>query len=230
MIFLFKIIITIAIVGAGTYLSEWLGSNWFSKWDKIWVVAITAIIATVALTLINALSDNFEKYLKKPTILIQTSKQANEINILIDIKRSIERISLNYPVLGQVTNFQDLNALTDARTVLAKVVGGATQNDAQNNLQITITDIKPNIRLQYKIFYNATQGNIVVAGTDRYEISYVWQYNGEKIQETEWRLTENDNLTKKSKITVIGAQIFDRVLTPEEIKKMYEDGPPQRNY
>jgi len=229
-LFVFKVIITIIIVGAGTYLSEWLGANILSAWDKIWVVTIGAIVTAVAVIFIDSLSDNFGRRLSKPSLLIETSKSDNEINIIINIKGSLERISLNYPILGQITTFQDLNTLTDARTVLARAVGGVSQGAIQNNLQFTVTDIKSNIKLQYKIFYNMVSKDIMIAGMDRYELVYTWKYNGENIQENEWRMTKNDALTSKPSIAVMGAEIMDKALTAEEVKEIYEAGPRQRNF
>lgn len=229
-LFFFKVIIAIIIVGAGTYLSEWLGAGILSAWNKIWVVTIGAIITAVAVIFSDTLSDNLGRYLSKPSLLIKTSKSDKEINIIINIKGSIERISLDYPILGQITHFQDLNTLTDARTVLAQAVGGAGQGAVQNNLQFTITDIKSNIKLQYKIFYNMISDDIMIAGIDRYELIYTWKYNGENIQENEWRMTKGDALTTESPIKVVSTEISNKALTTEEIKKMYETGPTRRNF
>jgi len=225
-----KIVVAVIIVGASTYLSEWLKNNWLHTWDKIWVIVIAAVIATIAIIFVDFVSDGLGKSLGKTVVTVKTSKEKNEIDIIIKIKRSVDRISLNYPILGTITNFQDLNSLTKARTVLAKVVGGTTQNDVQNNLQMTITDIKPDAVLQYKIFYNPTSENIEIAGTDRYELVYTWEYRGEEIQETQWMMTKDDSITTKPNIEIMGTRIFNRALTPEEIKKTYEAGPPQTKF
>jgi hypothetical protein len=225
-----KTLITIFIVGGGTYLNEWLKTNLLSSWSEILITVLVAISAAILVLLVDLFSSWVMKTLQKPKITVTTQKKEGEINVSIEIKGSVERITTNYPILGVITNFNDLNSLTDGRAILTKVVGGNSKNDVQNNVQISVTDIKPNVKLQYKIFYIPTPLNIEIGGTDKYEIVYTWLYGTEKIQEEEWRETMDDSLTSRPNIHVVATQIFDRALTPEEIKKMYEDGPPQQNF
>lgn len=229
MVFLIKIVTTAVVVGASVYLSEWLKNRWLREWNAIFTVVAVAVIAAIAIVLVDFISDGLRKVLLRPSITVQTSRQENEITISVKIKGSVDRISLNYPVIGIITNFQNLNPLTEARTVAAKAIGGTASSSVQNNLQMTITDIKKDAVLQYKIFYEPSQQAIQIAGTDRYELVYTWEYNAEKIQNTEWRMTNDDAITTNPPVQVIGTQVFDRVLTPGEIKESYEAGPLQRN-
>ena len=229
MIFIIKIIVKVVIVGASTYTIEWLKNHWLSEWRDILTIVVVAIVAAVAIDLVDFTSDSLGKKLSRPTITVQTSRQDSEIGLLIKIKGSVDRISLNYPILGIITNFQDLSSLTDARTVVARAIGGTASSSVQNNLQITITDIRKDAVLQYKIFYEPSQQRIQIAGTDRYELIYVWEYNTEKIQNMEWRMTKDDSVTTKPSVQVMDTQVFDRALTQEEIEKLYQAGPPQRN-
>lgn len=224
-----KTVITIFIIGGGTYLNEWLKNDLLSAWNEIWIVAVIAVLAAILVLLVDWFSSVLIKSFQKPKIEVVTTRKEDEINISIETKGAVERLSVNYPVLGVVTNFNDLNSLTDARTMLTKVVGDDSQNDVQNNVQISVTDIKKNAKLQYKIFCTPTPINIEIGGTDRYELVYTWQYKAEKIQEEEWRNIEDDGLTSRPNIHVMGTKVFDRVLTPEEMKEMYEAGPPQQN-
>lgn len=141
-----------------------------------------------------------------------------------------ERISLDYPIIGTITNLPDFNSISDARIDFKRVFGGVTQNDVLNNLQMSITDIKSGSKLQYKIFYKPSLETIKIEGADRYEFGYVWEYGGEIIQKSEWRFVEDDRLAPKPILKVRGVQYFDRLLTPEEKRKMYEAGPPERRY
>lgn len=224
-----KTLITIFIICGGTYLTEWLKNDLLSTWNQIWVVTVVAALTAILFLLIDAFSSSLIKSIQKPKIQVISTRKIGEISINIKINGSVERLSVDFPVLGVITNFNDLNSLTDARTMLAKVVGGDSKNDVQNNVQISVTDIKKNAKLQYKIFYTPTLLNIEIAGTNKYELVYTWQYKAEKIQEEEWRDIEDHSLTSQPNIHVIATQFFDRALTPEEIKKMYEAGPPQQN-
>ena len=226
---LIKILITTIIIGGGTYLNEWLKTDLLRGWSEIWRIVVVAVSAAILVLIVDLFSSWMMRVLQKPKIKVTTDKKEGEINVSIEIKGSIERLTANYPILGVVTNFYDLNSLTDGRAMLTKVVGGNNQNDVQNNVHISITDIKPNAKLQYKIFYTPTSLDIEIGGTDKYEIVYTWLYGVEKIQEEEWRETKDDSVTSKPNIHVMATQVFDRVLTPEEIKKMYEAGPPQQN-
>ncbi len=229
MVFFVKILATVIIVGSGTYSSEWLKGHWLSGRNSVLVVVVISVIAALAIVLVDLTSDNLGRMLSNPSVTIHTSKQGNEIDLSIKIKGSVDRISLNYPVPGTVTNFQDLNPLTDARTIAAKVIGGTVSSSVQSNLQMTITDIREDAMLQYKIFYEPSQQSVQVAGVERYEVVYAWEYNAEKIQNTEWNTVGDDSVTTEPPVQVMGAQIFDRALNPEEIRRLYEAGSPQRN-
>ncbi len=219
--------VTAILFGVGLYFTERPKNRWFYRWGKNRAIVIISIIVAITSVSVNVVSKSIEKPLSRPSIIIQTLKEKNEIEILIKTKGLVDRISLKYPILGNITDFQDLNDVTDASTILAKAVGGVTQNDVLNNFQMIITDIKPDVVLHYKFFYRPSFEGIEIAGTDRYELVYAWEYYGDKIQETEWRTIKGDNSTVKPNVEIKGFKIFNKALTPEEVKKLYEDGISQ---
>ncbi len=222
--FLIKIIIVIIIAAFFGYIIPVIH---FSKpWVNSLIVAvISAVYLFGSSEIINMIGEIFDK----PQVYVSIQKKSTEININLKTKGTITRFSLNYPVQGIVTNLNDLNLIADAYTPVARIIGGASENDVQNILEISITNLKPDAQINYKVFYTPSIGNIFIMGNDKYQYSYEWEYKGEKKYKYVWKMVSDNSETTSPNASVQGVQIFNRELTPEEIKKIYESGPLKRN-
>lgn len=99
---------------------------------------------------------------------------------------------------------------------------------SQNNIEFYIENIHPKVKLEYKVLYEPMPENIFIAGTDRYKISYAWRYGGELKTTAKWISLETGQEVEKPNVIVKGARVFNRALSPEEIKKLYEEGLKER--
>ncbi len=68
---------------------------------------------------------------------------------------------------------------------------------------------------------------VEVAGTDRWQMSYSWLYGGAMITKTKWYLITNGREVDPPTVRATRTILVPRVLSPEEIKKLYEQGPPR---
>ena len=68
---------------------------------------------------------------------------------------------------------------------------------------------------------------VEVAGTDRWQMSYSWLYGGAMITKTKWYLITNGREVGPPTVRVKGLLLEPRLLSREEIKKLYEQGPPR---
>jgi hypothetical protein len=195
--------------------------------NRVCVSIAAALIAIIA----NKVMVGIGKYLERPSLDIHTSNSGDLISFRVKVPRgaAIERIALNYPVLGVIGELNDLTDVTVARTAVARAVGGSTEGAIENNFEMIITDIESGQTLEYKLGYTPYGGPWSVAGTDEYRLSYVWRYQGESIEESEWRSVKNDQIVGKPPIITQGVEIYNRALTPEEIKKHFREGPPKRS-
>jgi hypothetical protein len=219
----FKIIIIIIIAMISAYILRRFkptGSFWR---DSIALVC-TAFMALASTELLNVVDKSFNK----PSVKVIIQKATNEIVIDLKIKRSITLFSLSYPVEGLITNIQDLNSINDVYTSTARIIGDTAIDAVQNNLEISIKDIRPNVHISYKTIYIPGKLKPFIAGTDKYQYSYVWEYKGEKIYENFWKNVVNNSKASAPNLKVRAVKIYDKALTPEEVKKIYEEGPPIR--
>jgi hypothetical protein len=68
-----------------------------------------------------------------------------------------------------------------------------------------------------------------VAGTDRYKISYSWPHGGKQLIDVKWVSLKTGYEVEEPKVLVRGAEFYNRALTPEEVKQLYEEGLKTRN-
>jgi hypothetical protein len=68
---------------------------------------------------------------------------------------------------------------------------------------------------------------VKIAGTDRWQMSYSWLHRGVTITTTKWYLIANGKEVGPPSVQVKGWTLTPRVLSPEEIKKDYQQGPPR---
>ena len=172
---------------------------------------------------INSIVDFADKKLSTPTVTVKIEKQNNEFLISAITLRALESLAIDLPVLGKIKNIHDNNSVTDARTSIKKIVGSNAPM-SQNNIEFYIENIKPKTKLEYKVLYEPISSDIFVAGTDRYKISYSWHHGGEQGTCSRWVSLETGQEVEKPNIIVKGARIYNRALSPDEIKKLYEQG------
>lgn len=203
------------------------------RWRRRIVSWSGAIAAALIGLLANSGVDWVGKHLERPSIDIKTSNADDVISFSIKVPSgaTIERIALNYPVLGVAGKLNDLTDLTAARTAVAQAVGASTKAAVQNNLELLINDIESGHSLEYKLPYepyDPSQVRVSIPATDYYRLFYVWRYQGEWIEESELRSVQNDEIVSEPPFQVWGAEIYHRVLTREELKQLYREGPPRR--
>ena len=170
-----------------------------------------------------------DRYLNKPVFEIETSNANDAVTLAIKVvSGAVDQITIRYPILGVINNLSDMNAVGDARTLVARAVGAATEQATLNNLELVITDIRPGVNLSYRAFYTPTSETVFLSGTDEYMVTYLWEYAGQKTLETEWRSTKDDKIRKEPNIEVSGAEVFHRQLSPDEIRQRFREGIPKR--
>jgi len=124
----------------------------------------------------------------------------------------VKKIYFEYPVLGIITDIDDANPITEARTD-AFVIGGKGRNTLTNHLQLEISDISPSFKLQYTVFYKPARTGrfkIGLLGFDRYAIRISWNYKGEEISKKEWRSIDTDEVTSAPIGRIWGGLVSDK--------------------
>jgi hypothetical protein len=58
----------------------------------------------------------------------------------------------------------------------------------------------------------------------RQSLAQTWKYQGEKIEESEWRSVKNDQIVLEPAVLVWGSAIYNRVLTPRRDRKTFSRG------
>ena len=184
-------------------------------------------MAAIGALLINFIVDFADQKLSTPTVTVKIEKGNNEFLIGAITSRPLELLSIDLPVLGKIKNIHDNNSVTDARTSIKKIVGSNAPM-SQNNIEFYIENIKPKTKLEYKVLYEPMPKDIFIAGTDRYKISYSWHHGGEQKTHLKWISLKTGREVERPNVVVKGARVFNRALSPEEIKKLYEEGLKER--
>ncbi len=192
------------------------------RWDTS-IKPIVVIIAALGVLLIDFVVDFTDQKLSTPVVTVKIDKNNNELLISAITSRPLELLAIDLPVLGKIKNIHDNNSVTDARTSIKKIVGSNAPM-SQNNIEFYIENITPQKKLEYKILYEPIPINIFIAGTDRYKISYSWHHGGEQKTDSKWISLETGQEVEKPNIIVKGVRVYNRALSPEEIKKSYEEG------
>ncbi|MBT6048079.1 MAG: hypothetical protein HOG49_14825 [Candidatus Scalindua sp.] len=194
---------------------------YFDRWEpsKTAIVIITAIGVLIT----NFIVDYVDERRSTPAVEVMVKKVNNEYLVNVTTSRPTESIAIDLPVLGKIKNIHDNNSVTDARTSTKRMVCSNLQI-SQNNIEFYIENVKPMKGLEYKIIYEPMPGNISIAGTDRYKISYSWLYRGEQKTCSKWISLETGLEVKKPTVLVKGFSFQNKALSPEEIKKLYEEG------
>ena len=186
--------INILLIILFTLFGSFISSRIENKPKLKFILPTVAALLAFALTItVDEISRNYEK----PTIYIKTDKSENNLRLFIKSdKSSVESVSLEYHLLGHITNLMNHNSTTDVLTQ-AWAIGDPQMPYLTNKFELLLERIVPNKNLQYDISFNNlnTKSKINFLNDDKYKITYVWNYKGEKYFETEWHQTIDDKLT-----------------------------------
>lgn len=162
-----------------------------------------------------------------PRVKIKLERGQGELLIRIRSEKNISTLALDIPILGKVVNIHDDNSVADAVTKSKKVVG-ENSDISSNNIELLIENIKPQNELSYKVIFRPISQNIFIAGTDRYKVSYTWQFAGNTFSKEEWFSMQTGEVVGRPQVQIKGFYFKKGASTPEEIKKRYEDGLKKR--
>lgn len=162
-----------------------------------------------------------------PKVVVNFKRKEGEVLVKIRADKYVSTLALDMPVLGKVINIHDNNSVADAVTRSKRVIG-ANSDTSANNVVLLIDDVKPLKELEYKVIFRPLPINMFVAGTDRYQISYKWQFAGNTFSEEKWVSLRTGEPVDRPQVSVKGFSVINRALSPEEIKKRYEEGLKKR--
>jgi hypothetical protein len=162
-----------------------------------------------------------------PKVTVSLERKPGELLVRIRAERNVSTLALDMPVLGKIINIHDYNSVTDAETRSKRIVG-ENSDISSNNVELLIGNIKPAKELSYKILFRPLPSDVFVAGTDRYQISYTWQFAGNIFNKKEWISLQTGDPVDESPVQVKGFSVIKRALSAEEVKKLYEDGLKRR--
>lgn len=181
---------------------------------------------------INTINEEAQKF--KPNLNVITKYTINKTNqsyyldIFVEAKNiQPKSIAIDYPLKGVVGKWNDLNTTTNAELSTIDILGDSS-GISVNNINILIKNITLDRKLTYRFFFTPTFSNAELGGRDIYETTYKWQYKGIDYSETEWRTVEKDEITDQPDFRTMNTTVYNRVLTPEEIKKLFEEGLNKR--
>ena len=197
------------------------------KWDPSIKPYILVAFALAAL-LIEFITGYVNEKFKEPSVEVNVVRSSETYKIDVESSKPINSVAIDLPILGKIKKFQDMNSIADGTTKIKKIVG-SNSPVSQNNIEILIEDLKPSVKLEYTVNIQPLPKSLFIAGTDRYKISYTWQFSGELKTKTKWISLETGKETEKPNVIVKGFTHYNRALSPEEIKKLYEDGLKKHN-
>lgn len=162
-----------------------------------------------------------------PLVEVKISKSERELLIEVVTQKHVATLAVDIPLLGKVISIHDYNPITDAQVPLKQITGSQTTN-SQNNVEFLIENIKPNSKVSYKVIFEPMDRRIHIAGTDRYQISYTWNFEGNILSEKKWISFETGKEVGEPDVQVREFTRYSKALTADEIKKIYEQGPQRR--
>lgn len=184
------------------------------------VPVLTAVVAVLQVGGI----DKVEALLADPRPRISTQLKETEITLNLEAHNPIATIAIDFPVPGRIVNVHDYNSPADAVT-FSKAIVGSNVEGSLNNVELVLTDIKPDRPLSFKIFYEPIKLKFIVEGRDRWQMSYSWVHGGVMNTTTKWYLIANGEVAGPPQVQVKDFIYIPRALSDEEIRKDYEQGP-----
>ena len=219
-----KIVISkVALVLIITFIAALLSK----KWDptiKPYVVVAFALAALFITILTDFLSEKFSD----PKVDVNVIRTEEAYKIDVESSKPLTSLALDLPILGNIKGVNDMNSIADGTTIIKRIVG-SNAPVSQNNIEILIEDVKPSVKLEYNVQIQPLPKGLFIAGTDRYKISYTWHFAGESKSKTKWISLETGKETERPNVLVKGFTYHNRALSPEEIKKQYEEGIKKQN-
>ncbi|MGH7831778.1 MAG: hypothetical protein ACREP8_16565, partial [Candidatus Binatia bacterium] len=100
------------------------------------------VVCAVAAILLSEVTDKVETWLNDPRPRVSAELKTTEILLKLKAHNPISTIAIDFPVHGRIMNVHDHHSPTDAVTV-SKAVRGANIEGSLNNVEIFLTDIKP---------------------------------------------------------------------------------------
>lgn len=214
---------------AGAKTCLWPTRQQWKRWSlpsKLTFLGAWVGFVSLALVLLAVVINQANAWFADPRPSVSVKVSQSEIYIQMRTRSPTNSITIDFPVLGRIVKVHDYNTAADVVTV-SKAIIGHNVVSSQNNLEIVLADVKPNRDVDFKILYEPMSPKMKVAGTDRWQMSYSWLYGGATITKTKWYLIANGKEVGPPAVSVRGTIFIPRALSPEERKKLYEEGPPR---
>ncbi|MCE5312736.1 MAG: hypothetical protein LLF86_06235 [Nitrospiraceae bacterium] len=186
------------------------------------------VVFAVATLFIESITDCIREKLSEPNVQVNIVRSNEACKITVESSKPLNSLAIDFPILGNIKSVNDMNSIADGTTTIKRVVG-SNALASQNNIEILVEDLKPSAKLEYSVHIQPLSKNLFIAGTDRYKLSYTWQLAGESKTKTKWISLDTGKETERPNVQVKGFTIHNKALSPEEIKKLYEEGLKQRN-
>jgi hypothetical protein len=187
------------------------------------VVPIATVLSTAGINMINDIRAAPEVDVK-----IDNKTKNTEVSLTVMSSKYLESLAIDIPILGKFRNVQDMNSITDGKTTIKRYFAGDTKTSSQINIEFYIEDLKPERKLDFKVFYEPAPPDMFVAGTDRYKISYSWPHGGNQLTAVKW-ISLKTGAEVEEPPRVWGVVMQDKPFTQEDINKLYEEGTKRQN-
>jgi hypothetical protein len=186
------------------------------------IVPVASVLSTSGINMINDIRST-------PKVEVKADNKAKntEISLTVISSKYLESLAIDIPILGRIRNVQDMNSITDGKTTIKQYFMSNTRT-SQANVEFYIEDMKPERKLEYKIFYEPAPPEMFVAGTDRYKISYSWPHGGNQLTNVKW-ISLKTGAVAEEPPSVWGAIVQDKPFTQEDVNKLYEEGTKRLN-
>ncbi|MBI4633331.1 MAG: hypothetical protein HY742_05525 [Deltaproteobacteria bacterium] len=197
------------------------------KWDAS-IKPYILVAFAVATLFIESSTDYVRGKFAEPNVEVNVVRSADTCKIRVESSKPLNSLAIDLPILGNVNRVNDMNSIADGTTTIKRVVG-LNSPVSQNNIEILIEDLKPSAKLEYNVHFQPLPMNLYIAGTDRYKLSYTWQFAGDSKTKTKWISLDTGKETGRPNVQVKGFTYRNRALSPEELKKQYEEGLKKHN-
>lgn len=197
------------------------------KWDPS-IKPYILITFAVATLFIESSTDYVRGKFAEPNVEVNIVKSTDAYKVKVESSKPLNSLAIDLPILGNVKRVNDMNSIADGTTTIKRVVG-SNSPVSQNNIEILIEDLKPSAKLEYNVYFQPLPMNLYIAGTDRYKLSYTWQFTGESKTKTKWISLDTGKETERPTVLVKGFTYRNRALSPEERKKIHEEGLKKHN-
>jgi len=202
-----------------TLVAALLCKKWWDPSIKPYILVVFAVAAVF----IQSITDYASSKFAEPNVEVGIVRSDDTYKIKVESTKLLHSLAIDLPILGNVKRVNDLNSIADGTTTIKRVVGSKTPV-SQNNIEILIEDIKPSAKLEYNVHFLPMPKSLHIAGTDRYKLSYTWQFAGELKTKTKWISLDTGKETERPNVEVKGFTYHNKALSPEEIKRLYEEG------